>query len=53
MKIIQNLANVLGLTIGGFLLAVLSYSGFFIAFGALLLGLFIFSLLHRRELSEI
>jgi hypothetical protein len=53
MKIIQNLANVLGLTLGGLLLAILGYSGFFIAFGLLLVGLFIFSMIHRARLSEI
>lgn len=53
MKIIQNLANVLGLTLGGLLLAMLSYSGFFIAFGVILVILFIFSMIHRAQLSEI
>jgi hypothetical protein len=53
MKIIQNLANVFGLTVGGILLAILGYSGFFMAFGVILLVLLTFSILHRSKLSEI
>lgn len=53
MKIIQNLANVVGLTFGGILLATLGYAGFFITFGILLMGGFVFSLVHRTKLSEI
>ncbi|NDK08872.1 hypothetical protein EOM39_06555, partial [Candidatus Gracilibacteria bacterium] len=33
LKIIQNLANVVGLLLGGIILAVLNYIGFFILFG--------------------
>ena len=53
MKIIQNLANVFGLMLGGLFLAILGYSGFFITFGILLIGLLIFSIAYRVKLSEI
>ncbi len=38
MKIIQNLANVVGLLLGGVLLAMFGFSGFFFVFGCLLLA---------------
>ena len=37
MKILQNGANVIGLMLGGFLLQIFGYSGFFIIFGMIIL----------------
>ena len=52
MKIIQNLANVVGLLFGGLLLALFGFSGFFVAFGLLLtFGAFV-SLYYRKKIAE-
>lgn len=51
MKIIQNLANVVGLCMGGFLLAIFGFSGFFVVFGLLLLTGAVTSVLYRKQIS--
>ncbi len=53
MKIIQNLANVFGLTFGGFLLAAFGFEGFFLVFGALLITLAIYSIISRNQFSDV
>jgi MFS family permease len=53
MKIIQNLANVIGLTLGWFFLALFWYSGFFIVFGWILIGIFCYSIMRKTLLEEV
>ena len=50
MKIIQNVANVLGLTAGGLLLGIAGYTGFFVLFGAGLLALAGASIFYRLRI---
>lgn len=51
MKIIQNLANVVGLCLGGLLLAIFGFDGFFIVFGAMLLSGAVASIKYRKRIS--
>ena len=44
MKILQNAANVIWLVMGGFLLEIFGYSGFFFLFGASIIGVLIWSI---------
>lgn len=53
MKMIQNAANVLGLTLGGLFLAVFGYTGFFLLFGMFLLGLAVMSFVHKGKLGDV
>ncbi|MFB0964989.1 MAG: hypothetical protein QMC36_04840, partial [Patescibacteria group bacterium] len=51
MKIIQNLANVVGLLLGGLLLAIFGFSGFFVVFGTMLLAGAVASIKYRKRIS--
>ncbi len=51
MKIVQNSANVLGLTLGWALLAIFGFTGFFIVFGLLLLSLAVGSIAKRKMIE--
>lgn len=56
MKIIQNLANVIGLCLGGLLLAIfgmlgLGFAGFFAVFGAALLAGAFMSIKYRKLIA--
>lgn len=53
MKIIQNAANVIGLTLGGFLLLIFGFSGFFFLFGAILIAFAIYSFMNKSKLTEV
>ena len=48
MKILQNLANVVGLFFGGIILGILDFSGFFFVFGAGIL-VFLFWILKNKK----
>jgi MFS family permease len=50
MKIIQNLANVIGLFVGGVLLAIFGFMGFFIVFGFLLFAGAVASVTYRKSI---
>jgi MFS family permease len=50
MKILQNAANVIGLVLGGFILQVLGYAGFFIVFGLIILGVLGWSIQKKDEI---
>lgn len=52
MKIIQNLANVVGLCMGGLLLAVFGFAGFFVVFGGLLLAGGVASIKYRKIIAS-
>lgn len=52
MKIIQNLANVVGLCLGGLILAIFGYGGFFAVFGFALLAGAVASILYRKEIAK-
>ena len=51
MKILQNAANVIGLVLGGLILSVLNYSGFFIFFGIIILGVLAWSIKKKDEIG--
>lgn len=51
IKILQNLANVVGLICGGFILGVFGYAGFFILFGILILAVLAWSIKNRGEIT--
>lgn len=51
IKILQNLANVVGLICGGFILGVFGYAGFFILFGILILTVLAWSIKNRGEIA--
>jgi MFS family permease len=51
MKILQNLANVIGLILWGFILGILGYAGFFIIFGCIILAVLAWSISRRREIE--
>jgi glucose dehydrogenase len=53
MKMIQNAANVLGLTLGGLFLSVLGYTGFFVVFGLFLLGLAVMTFKNKSMLADV
>ncbi len=52
MKILQNLANVVGLSLGWFILSVAWYGGFFFAFGMFILLFFAWSLFYRKSIQK-
>ena len=52
MKIIQNLANVIGLLLGGLLLAIFGFAGFFAVFGLMLTAGAVASLYYRKKITE-
>ncbi len=53
MKMIQNAANVLGLTLGGLLLAIFGFTGFFVFFGIALISLAAVSLVKKSMLTDV
>jgi MFS family permease len=50
MKILQNLANVVWLMLGWFILGILGYMGFFILFWLMNLAILFWSLKHKRSI---
>ena len=52
MKILQNLANVVGLTLWGFILSVAGYGWFFFLFWLFILLFFAWSLLRRKAIQK-
>jgi hypothetical protein len=50
MKILQNAANVIWLVLGGLILSILDYSGFFILFGVIILAVLAWSLKKHDEI---
>lgn len=50
MKILQNLANVVGLMLGGFILGILGYMWFFIIFWIMNLGIIFWSLKNKKSI---
>ncbi len=52
MKILQNFANVIGLFLGGLILWLVWFSGFFFTFGLFILGFFLWSFLWRRKIQN-
>ncbi|MDA9129362.1 MFS transporter [Candidatus Gracilibacteria bacterium] len=52
MKILQNLANVVGLTLGGGILSLAGYGGFFLVFGVFILLFLAWSFIHRKNISK-
>lgn len=53
MKMILNVANVIGLTLGGFMLAILGFGGFFFVFGMILIGIGTASFVYRSQLTDV
>jgi MFS family permease len=51
MKIIQNMGNVIGLCLGGLLLALFGFGGFFVVFGAMLLVGAGASVVYRKKIA--
>jgi len=51
MKILQNIANVIGLMLGGFILWVLKYRGFFLLFWVGIIAIFIWSIRHKKDIN--
>jgi MFS family permease len=51
MKILQNMANVIGLVFGGIILNILGYSGFFILFWIGILGALVWSIQKKDEIQ--
>lgn len=51
MKILQNLANVIGLFLGGFILSVFGYNWFFLLFGVIILGFFFWSTKNKKQIQ--
>jgi len=51
MKILQNAANVIGLVLGGMILGVLGYSGFFILFRLIIIGALGWSISKRDQIA--
>ncbi|MDD2891621.1 MAG: hypothetical protein PHQ95_01530 [Candidatus Gracilibacteria bacterium] len=49
LKMILNLANVVGLVIGGLLVAIVGFNGTFFVLGMVLMGLFSMSMIHKKE----
>lgn len=49
LKMILNLANVVGLIIGGFLIAIFGFDGTFYVLGAILMTIFIVSMRNKRK----
>ena len=52
MKILQNLANVIGLFLGGLILWFAGFAGFFFTFGLFILGFLLWSFLWRKKIQE-
>ncbi len=52
MKILQNLANVVGLVLGGIILGIFGYAGFFILFWMIIFGALCWSII-KRDVIEI
>ena len=52
MKILQNMANVVGLTLGWFILSVAWYGGFFFSFWLFILLFFCWSLYYRKSIQK-
>lgn len=50
---ILNVANVLGLTIGGLILAMFGYTGFFLFFGSALIAVGVISFIHKSDLKDV
>lgn len=50
IKILQNLANVIGLTLGGLILGIFGYTGFFFLFGGMIIGIAIWSLKNKSKI---
>jgi len=53
MKMILNAANVVGLTLGGVMLAIFGFGGFFFVFGAALIATGIGSFVYRSRLTDV
>lgn len=51
MKILQNLANVVGLFLGGLLVSFAGYGGFFLLFGLLILVFLGWSVINRHNIQ--
>jgi hypothetical protein len=51
MKILQNLANVIGLMLWGIILSILWYSGFFIIFWLIILFTLVWSIRYREYIE--
>ncbi|MDD3302410.1 MAG: MFS transporter [Candidatus Gracilibacteria bacterium] len=51
IKIVQNFANVFGLLLGGLILAILNYLGFFMCFGLFILRFFYWSLREKKYIK--
>lgn len=51
IKILQNLANVVGLVGGGFILEMFGYSGFFFVFGSIILAVLVWSVRNRWDIE--
>lgn len=49
LKMVLNMANVFGLVIGGFLIAIFGFNGTFFVFGLLLVGIFATTIIKRTE----
>ena len=52
MKILQNLANVVGLLLGWLILSLAGFAGFFFTFGLFIAGFFIWSLMHGEGIQK-
>ncbi|GAB0174933.1 MAG: hypothetical protein HHAS10_08120 [Candidatus Altimarinota bacterium] len=50
MKILQNAANVIGLVLGGVILGIVNYSGFFILFGIVILSVLVWSISKKDDI---
>lgn len=53
MKMLQNFANVLGLVLGGILLAVFDFHGFFAVFGIAILAGAVASFLYKGLIKDV
>lgn len=49
LKMILNLANVFGLIMGGFFVGVFGFNGTFFFFGAVLMGIFVLTMIQKTE----
>ena len=49
LKMILNLANVIGLIIGGILVATIGFNGTFFVLGTVLMTLFVMTLINKKE----
>lgn len=49
LKMILNLANVVGLVMGGILIAIVGFNGTFFVLGLILMGIFIMSIMNKTK----